>query len=227
MKNFRANCYPKLILLSIVCLIVPLIIVMIAIYQPYVDPKQFFLDPLSAAKSVSSEQCCSPHLGAISNLGVLMWAFSAGICLFSAYLTYSLKFALKYSFFLLNSGIISFMLMFDDMFLGHEKIYPYFFGIEEEYLMLIYGLSILGYIIFSYQVILQLDFFLLITSLFFFCLSILIDVGYSGNSPVLKPYGEDLNKLLGISFWTAFLIRSAWLICFLRMDRFRETKKLI
>lgn len=46
------------------------------------------------------------------------------------------------------------MLMFDDMFLGHEKIYPYLLGINEEYLMLIYGLAILGYIVSSYQVIL-------------------------------------------------------------------------
>lgn len=232
MKNNRANSSPNLILLSIACLIVPLAIVVAAIYQPYVDPIHIFLDPLSAAKSISPEQCCDPYLGAISNLGVLLWAFGAAVCLFSAYLTYSLKFSSKYSFFLLSSGIISFMLMLDDMFLGHEKIYPYLLGIEEEPLMLIYGLSIIGYIIASYRVILQLDFFLLIASLFFFGLSILIDVGYSGSLPLLKPYGEDLNKLLGISFWTAFLIRSAWFICSRRMNRLssdaiEETNKFV
>ena len=82
MRNRRANYAFKLILLSIACLIVPLTIVLIAIYQPYVDPRPIFLDPLSAAKSISPEQCCSPHLEAISNLGVLIWAFNAAICLF-------------------------------------------------------------------------------------------------------------------------------------------------
>jgi len=196
----------------------------VAIYQPYVDPVPIFLDPLSAAKSITSEECCSPHLGAISNLGVLMWAFAAAICLFSAYLTYTFKTASKYFFFLLNSGIISFVLMFDDLFLAHEKIFPRFLGISEKSLMLIYGLSVLGYIIFSYRVILELDFWLLIISFFFFSFSVLIDVGYSGSSPLLKPFGEDINKLLGITFWTAFLIRSSWLICFHQGNRLSQNK---
>ena len=219
------NYSSKLILLSIACFVVPLIVVSTAIYQPYVDPRQLFLDPLTAAQYINSEQCCSPHLGAISNIGVLVWAFTAAICLFSAYLTYSLKFATKYSWFLFNSGIISLLLMFDDMFLGHEKIYPYFFGIEEKHLMFIYGLGVLGYLIFSYQVILQMDYFLLILSFLFFCFSVLIDLVYSGELALLKPYGEDLNKLLGISFWATFLVRSAWSICFLRMNSLSKKSK--
>ena len=197
----------------------PLSLSLAAIYQPYVDPRHFFLDPLTAAKFTSPENCCSSYLGAISNFGVLMWAFAAAICSFSAYLIYSFKLAAKYFFFLLNSGIISFVLMLDDMFMAHEQIYPQLLGLKEEYLVLIYGLSILGYIIYSYRVILELDFLLLITSLIFFFLSVAIDIGYSGSAALLKPFREDINKLLGISFWTAFCIRSCWLICFLQVNQ--------
>lgn len=213
---------PRLILLAVLCFVVPFSITMVAIFQPYVDPKQLFLDPLVAAKYADPEQCCSPYLGAISNLGVLMWAFAAAIALFSAYLAYSFKLSSKYFFFLLNSGIISFVLMADDLFLGHEEIFPRFLGIQEKYLMLIYGLGILGYVVFSYRTILKLDFLLMAISFLFFFFSVAIDMGYSGSSPLLKPFGEDINKLIGISFWTVFLIRSSWLICFVRVNRFNK-----
>ena len=63
-------------------LILPLVPVLVTIFQPLTDPRWFYHDPLRAAEI--APECCKVYFGAMSMLGVMMWAATAAMCLFTA-----------------------------------------------------------------------------------------------------------------------------------------------
>lgn len=136
--------------LFLLFLFLPLIIVAAAAVQPYIDPEQLFRDPLTAVKHVAPENCCEPYLGLISNLGVLLWNAAAAVCIFAVFYLNNAKAERRYILFMFFSGVISALLMVDDFFLAHEKIYPRLFGCTEKSIMIFYMLLLLSAYSFGY-----------------------------------------------------------------------------
>ena len=153
-----------------------------------------------------------PFIGIISNIGILIWCSSASICLFFAF--FIKRENIEYYQFLLNAGILTSLLLLDDLFMFHDYIFPESLGISEKSIYVIYMLYILIFLLKFNGLILKSNYILFITGLFFFASSIAID-------QLIQPikityFFEDGCKFLGIAAWASYFIR----FCF----SFRESR---
>lgn len=115
-----------------------------------------------------------PWAGALSQLGILFWSVTATICLFS-FMVLRKKKVKKNRSFLLFSALLSFFLLFDDLFLLHDSVFPYM-GISEKVVLMVYPLSVLYMLLFFRKEILSSSFLILLSALGFLALSVLVDV---------------------------------------------------
>ncbi len=147
------------------------------------------------------------YVGLVSNLGILLWCSVAAICFFT-YILLSRKpksFRLSPSFFFW-SAVISSTLLFDDLFLIHEKIVPKYLGISQNVIFMIYGLSILTYFLRWRRQILQTEYIFLLLALIFFALSLFLDIVHL---PIAHhTFFEDSFKFMGILNWSAYYIQT-------------------
>lgn len=160
------------------------------------------------------------YFGAISNLGILLWCSAAAICLFSFALLYEFTLRSQYRHlqqFFFFSGCITSILLFDDLFLVHEEVFPNYLNLSENLVILAYGAVFALYLIKFRRMILKTDFLLLITALGFFGLSIGFDLLVPSNwlDWESELFLEDGFKLLGIVSWLAYF----WRVCLGQLRR--------
>jgi len=144
-----------------------------------------------------------PFIGMLSNFGVIFWSISAGICFFTYFLINKQKNSYD-KILIAYSGFISLILLLDDLLMFHDKIIPYFLGLSEVYLFLLYGILIIFYCIFFLKTHLKTNYMVLVISLGLFGTSLIIDLfpfQIDSNSRIIY---EDGVKFLGISFWTCY-----------------------
>jgi len=153
-----------------------------------------------------------PFIGVISNVGILLWTATTTICLFSWSIVRHNRDQKQFSILLLYSGLMTMLLLFDDLFLLHEVIFPDYLGIPETLVFIGYGgLMLFGAVKFK-KSILETEYLILLTSLGFFAASQCIDVfqdsiqSIIGGGIVLLL--EDGFKLLGIAGWFGYFLRS-------------------
>lgn len=151
--------------------------------------------------------------GLISNLGILMWTATGSICIFTGVLLRRSNNRIAH--FLLASGLLTLVLMFDDLLLMHERVFDEHLGIPEELVIGSYGLALAGILLWWRRVIWESNYMLLILALFFFAISVGADIGQSQlfDSGVatsetgfneLQILIEDGMKLLGIVTWLVY-----------------------
>jgi hypothetical protein len=146
------------------------------------------------------------YTGFLSQVGIFFWSASAAICIFTAKLLSKKSENLKIKRFLIVSGMLTLVLGLDDAFLLHEGISPYL-GISEKAIFASYGGFVLFYLVRFYSIILKTEYVLLGLALFFFGLSIALDViDPQGIDPFLF---EDGAKLVGIVSWLAYFFRTS------------------
>lgn len=195
---FRSN-WP-LNTIRLVTIIPSLIILVIVLFQPWVDPKLMFFDPLVAAEV--ADECCSVAFGFMSQLGIMIWIATASICLFSGILMIFDETLKKFSSFALSAGILTGWLAIDDAFLLHEKVFP-ILGVSQNVVLSSYILLTLIYLAMSWRIIINSDYLLLILGGIGFTVSLLIDIVL--HTPIWV-YLEDSGKFFGICCWAAFHI---------------------
>ncbi|MDZ7808031.1 MAG: hypothetical protein U5K71_13075 [Gracilimonas sp.] len=78
-----------------------------------------------------------PFVGVVSNLGALLWCTAATVCIFS-YLILRNQLSGKKSSFLLWSGLLTAMLLFDDLFMFHDYLAIAHLNIEQKTVYSIY-----------------------------------------------------------------------------------------
>lgn len=170
-----------------------------------VDPSLFTLDSVSIAN-------ISPFSGVLSNLGALLWCASMSICLFSALILRNVANKTIFSF-LLNSGILSGYLLFDDLFLFHEFIAQRYLGIKQVFVVISIVVAIGVYLISFYKIILKTNFILLSCSMGFLGLSVVIDqmleAALMWRFHEWSILFEDGPKWIGIFCWFAYLATTA------------------
>ena len=151
-----------------------------------------------------------PFTGIASNLGVLLWASTAAICLFSWVSLRRNSVDKNSATFLFYAGLMTIILTFDDLFLLHENIFPDYLGISQKIVLIIYlGLLLVGLVKFRKD-IMKTEYLILLIALAFFGLSIFTDVFDHQIKALIGDWHylfEDGFKLLGIVGWFGYFLR--------------------
>jgi hypothetical protein len=149
-----------------------------------------------------------PYIGMLSNWGVILWIVTATICLFSTVILKLQKTSDATFRFLLVSGLFSFFLGLDDLYMIHERVLPRMLHISEIFFYILYFLALVAYLAYFAPQILKYDYLLFIAALFFFVFSrqVLVIIPYFGERFLVV---VDMLKYFGIVFWLAFFYRTA------------------
>lgn len=170
--------------------------------------RKFFIDPVAEFNAPA-------YIGLMSNFGVVLWAFTAAVGLFGGWVLSGHSQSRKQAWFLGGAGLVSALLLFDDLYLLHEEIIPERLLIPQPVVLAVYGLVVLGFLYRFRDSILVSDYALLLLAGVFFAGSVLIDVLVSNEE--FSIFGvvsgrhliEDGLKLLGIVAWSAYFWRVA------------------
>lgn len=148
------------------------------------------------------------YTGALSNVGILLWCATAAICLFSAAVLRESLQAWGMRAFLLASGLFSGLLLFDDLFLLHEVVFPRYLHLHQNVLYAGYALMLLLCMVWFRRLILRTDFLILL------CAAGLLGSGMVADlltdqaaDTSLKFLIEDGLKLFGIVSWFIYYAR--------------------
>jgi hypothetical protein len=148
------------------------------------------------------------YAGILSNVGILLWCATAAICFFSAAVLKGNNRMRDLRFFLFMSGILTSLLLFDDLFQMHRIFYPKLFHLATILVYGVYGLFALWYLIHFTKQILETEFLLLVFALTFLVLAVTFDTLH------FLPRGStafsDGLKLLGIVSWFTYFTRTSF-----------------
>ncbi len=148
-----------------------------------------------------------PFTGVISNIGILFWCCSLSVCLFCSWLVLK-KGEKQVAIFLFFSGLFTLFLMLDDLFMFHEFIFPYSFGIPQEAVIVGYLIIMSVYLLRFARLILTMEYTILLMACGWFALSLATDMWMvQSNTQFLV---EDGAKLFGIVTWFIFFIRTCY-----------------
>ncbi|WGF88674.1 hypothetical protein [Marinivivus vitaminiproducens] len=152
------------------------------------------------------------YSGLLSNLGVFLWCAAAAVSLFVATLTVGRPELRRFRHLLFAFGMLSALFMLDDFFTLHENVLPYFLGVPEEVSVPVYGALMLAAVLVFLPELRDVGPALLIAAMGCFALSIGADV-MEYLTPARWPRVMDaMAKFVGISAWTTFVVRCAWLV---------------
>ena len=158
-----------------------------------------------------------PHerLGPNRSAKIEAECLTAAVCLFGGWLTFQSGNHRETAWFLTCAGLISAMLMLDDLYLFHEEVFEDHLFIPQEFVFLAYGGMVLGLLIRFRKLILNTDYLLLLLAFGFLAISIAVDVFVEpeeftvfGNIPG-RHIIEDGFKLLGIATWSVYFVRTS------------------
>lgn len=193
------------IIIRLITFVLPTIFIIFILNQPYAEPKWMFLDPLTAAEL--SNDCCHTYYGFISNLGVMLWSGTATVLLVLAVVFYKTS-KKELFYFAASSGVLTGWLALDDMFMVHELVLPSF-GVPQNLVLASYILLTVIYIITSWRIILQSDFWILFIGGLALSISVFVDTYFHSLTPSLV-YLEDSAKFFGIVCWASFHITTSY-----------------
>lgn len=147
------------------------------------------------------------YVGALSNLGNVLWTAAATVCLLTAVALRTLIDG-AWRRFLLVSGIFTVVLLVDDLLLVHDEILPRYAGVSGELYGIVYVVGMLAYLGGFRRRINQTNWLLLVAALVCFGVSTVVDLGSSRLSEIVAPsiviLVEDGTKILGIGTWLAY-----------------------
>lgn len=182
--------------------VIALLIVVIVRIRTGIAIADFTVDPLIVVGGAPV------YTGILSTIGGLVWAGTAAVCFFSWAIIRKRPDSGESSSFLLAAAIVTLFLLVDDVFLGHEILYPRYLHIPEVVVYAGYGIVIAGFLAAFRSVILRTDFLLLALSLIAFGSSIVADI--IAELERLSIPGmfllEDGAKMFGLASWAAYFI---------------------
>ncbi len=145
------------------------------------------------------------YLGAFSNIGIMIWSAAAILCFFTANYIKRIQGLREDYHFLLVSALITLMLGIDDMFLVHEEVFPGYFSVPENAVVVTYINIFIIYLILFRRKILKTEFLVLALGFFFLGMSTIIDLL---PLPMEKDtFLEDAIKLFGVVSWLIYFYR--------------------
>lgn len=208
MKNNIRNQIKSLMPIWLELYIPAFIVLIVAAVQNYIPIPYLTRDPAAVAN-------LPPYVGFFSNIGVLFWCITATICIFSYFLIKGNVPAAPRASFFLYSGLITAMLMLDDLFLGHEYIFKELFGISEKIVYLGYFIVFVVYLYKFKDDILKSEYLAFGVAFGFLGLSVFLDrlpERFLPEALLAANYNfiiEDGFKLLGIIGWFVYFTRTS------------------
>lgn len=145
------------------------------------------------------------YLGLFSNVGILLWCGSVVVCFFSRSLVPNVEDKKAIRVFLFYSGLVTLLLLLDDLFLMHEEVFPKYIGVPEKGIFVIYSNILLLYLILFRDTILKTDYVILVLAFFLIGVSTFVK-----RIPMPIPedtFLEDAVKLFGIICWFIYFLR--------------------
>lgn len=136
----------------------------------------------------------------------MLWMATATICLFTVAITKGSS-NRTIRRFLLFSGLLSFILAVDDLYLLHDRILPKALHVPEFVFYLLYLFLMFGYLLIFIRQITQSDYILFWIAFFFLAFS----RGFYKLIPFLGEFmtANDMLKYFGIVFWLAYFVRTS------------------
>jgi hypothetical protein len=180
-----------------------LFVVMIAVFSLRIPLSNLTRDMASIAH-------VHPLIGVVSNVGILLWCATAVICLFSRSLLRQQGFYAEARF-LLWAGLMTLVLLVDDLFMIHEYIAPLHFHVNEKLVLASYACGAAVYLLSHRRLILAANYQLLAAAMALFTASMALDIADGRGWWRL---GEDGFKILGIASWLGYHAGMArhWLV---------------
>ncbi len=203
-ETARATAYGPLI--WALTLLPPLALMIGVSAQPWVSPADLLRDPLAVAETITA--CCKVYHGAISNLGVLLWAAATAVCLFTAAVLYTRGRPTAEAAFMASAGLLTGLFTVDDLFLVHDNVLPAF-GVSQPVTYAAYGLCGAAYLLLSWRQILKCRYGLLAAAIVLLAISVVVDSLFHSDAPV-RILIEDGAKFGGIFAWASFHATAAW-----------------
>lgn len=193
-----------IVLLSVVGAV--LLVLLLAI-QTRIPLSDLTRDPLAIMGKKSA-----PHLGFLSNLGVLLWCMSASVCAFTGLRLVIGAGDRRAGVFLLAAAGFTAMLMLDDLFMVHENL-TLRIPQGDIALFTLYGLLALAYILAFRRVLRRFGVLAPLLAVALLGVSVAADLGeltavVPGNWPWVV---EDGAKFVGIVIWATFHLRVSWI----------------
>jgi hypothetical protein len=144
--------------------------------------------------------------GCISNIGILLWCAAASVCFLSAAILNVRRDQGEMVKFLVCFGALTAVLMFDDLFMFHESIAPWYLHVPEKAVLILYGLYALYAFSHFRKIVLTNDIRFLVLAACAFGSSVLIDqiseIYYIPGEYLF----EDGAKFVGIASWLAYFV---------------------
>jgi hypothetical protein len=163
------------------------------------------------------------YYGALSNLGIILWSIAATLCIFSSIYLKRYNHNSPFRLFLLHGGILTTLLLLDDVYMWHEVMFPVYLGIRTHLVYATYLSYALYFIIRFRKEIFKTEYLILLASILLMSLSVLIDVihdshrfevfllnltGFSFTQlSEISVLLEDTSKGLGIFTWLIYFSR--------------------
>jgi hypothetical protein len=150
-----------------------------------------------------------PLIGLVSSVGVLGWCATASLCLFTWGVTRHRVAGRLGDMFLLIPGLLTTVLMLDDLFEIHETLAPRYIAVPDDLLIVPYVLVAVGWAVAFRRRILRTEYLLLLIAAGGFTVSGVVDA--LTDAPYDSRYLlEDGLKFLGIVGWLGYFGR----VCF-------------
>jgi hypothetical protein len=146
------------------------------------------------------------YVGVISTLGVILWLVAGTATGFAAWFLHRAGRSTTTREFMLASAAFSCLLGADDLLQLHEDILP-LIGIPQKVILVGYGALAFAYLCRFWRIIITQSYLLLLIAFAFLALSLAQDILLTHGD--LQTFFEDAAKLVGIIFWTLFLIAAS------------------
>lgn len=189
------------------------LLVLLLALQPRFPFADLSRDPLAVVG-----QTAAPHLGFLSNLGILLWCVGAVVSAFMATRLAAAGGDPRFRRFLFTAAVFSAVLLVDDLFMLHENLKARV-AHGDLLLFAVHGTFALAYCLALARVARALGVLplcLLFLAGGFLAVSITADLGGpAADLHATWPWVlEDGSKFVGIAFWAAFHLRAAWILGF-------------
>lgn len=146
------------------------------------------------------------YTGVLSNLGAIIWSATAAVCFFTFGVIGARSADGANPTFLFAGGLVTLMLLLDDLYMLHDVVFPEQIGIVEDVTYATYAVVIVGFLVWFRASILQTDFLLLALAIAGLGFSSGVELIASLVSlPGLYVF-EDGAKLFGIVSWAAYFV---------------------
>lgn len=163
------------------------------------------------------------YVGAISNLGIILWTAAATLCIFGSMYLQRYNPGSSFRMFLLHAGLFTILLLIDDVYQLHEIIFPFYFHISQKIIYVVYFGYALFFLMKFRATIFKTEYIILLASIFLLSLSILVDLIHDSEkltvllkkltgfnmheSDDVRILLEDTFKGLGILTWLTYFFR--------------------